>query len=125
MTARVFNEREKLAEIESMIISLKSARMYGTQLDILRAIASDLRGRLPHTSTKALETLDKKVAYCVEHKTPLGYDQGSLAHLGGYVIGFWPTIRAALAEHAQRNSASGENHEDDSLRETTAQTLTK
>lgn len=101
MTLRTFTIEEKLEIVERMIeVGRLHRSAPGTeayqQVEILKAIASDLRARLEHVPSATLVDLERRIVAVARTKGPTGYQPHALHELGTGVTVRWPVIRAAL-----------------------------
>ncbi len=98
-----FTDGEKLEVVEHMIEQWRVARgSAGGDRDvylILKAIAKDIRGRMPGVPHRARDTLQRAIERATAAKTGLpgaGYQGRTMFALAQVVIGEWATIRQAL-----------------------------
>lgn len=102
MSVRVFTDKEKLAEVEKIIVMLKRDGSLPREVDILKAIAEDLRAKMPGAAGEAIEAIQSAMTQVAESKTYLGYSDASLRNLARHILGCWPVIRTALIERANQ-----------------------
>lgn len=98
---QLFSDAEKLEEVERIIRSMKAFKMPyrdRRELQIMIAIAEDIRARGTDHASATMVTLENLLRTCERSKTRLGYDQHALIDLASHVIGLWPEIRNALTE---------------------------
>lgn len=102
---QLFSDADKLEEVERIIRSMKAFKMPyrdRRELQVMIAIAEDIRARLPDRPPAVQATLERLLAECERSKTRLGYSQHALIDLANHVIGLWPELRAALIETATK-----------------------
>jgi len=95
---KYFTTAEKLNEIGAIIDYFRRNKTTpdDRRLDILRAIALDLRGRLAGAPNAALTELERRVV-SVERARTDGFDQrGPLIGAGQELIARWATVRLSL-----------------------------
>jgi hypothetical protein len=101
MAERIFSIPQKLQAVERLIEEFRWARDdYSVPENrtyfVLKAIADDLRGRLPGAPGEALRGLEEIINAAKQTKIRNGYEIGHLRRIAEYVIGCWPTLRQAL-----------------------------
>jgi hypothetical protein len=106
MSGRVFTVEAKLAGVEAMIEALRWARSQPetpecATLELLKAIARDLRAQLDGASSATMISLEYRINAALRQKARLGYYEiGTLQGIGEEVIDKWPVLRRALEETA-------------------------
>lgn len=106
MTLHLFTDEEKLAEIDRIIRSMKEFKLKFSerrQIDIMISIAKDMRAKQPEAPSQALTEIERSLVAVERSKTRLGYDERTLIHLANDVIGYWPTLRAALLNQGRES----------------------
>lgn len=100
-----FTLAEKLSTVETLIEEFRWARdmKHSEQetriYEVLKAIASDLRGRMDGAPSVAEVALERQINAAIAAKTPsVGYPHGTMIALGREVVCRWPTIKAALGK---------------------------
>ena len=93
MTLRLITTAEKLSEVESLI---EHHVLNGENVDVLREIAKDLRGRIDHAPSVVLSEFERRMASLLRTKTALGYEQGKMHGLAQNLIQRWPVVKQAL-----------------------------
>ena len=96
---KLFTTEEKLREVENLIEAIRQTSRSDAddrRLAVMKALATDLRGRLDTAPNIALTELERRVAAAVRSKSSLGYKNGAMVGLGEELIGRWPTVRQAL-----------------------------
>lgn len=90
------SDAEMLEVVEAMIEQQRHER--GTHLTFLtlRAVAADLRARLPGANSEAQGALQKAIDGCIASKTALGYERGHVQRVGEELIARWAIVRLAL-----------------------------
>ena len=99
MTLRLFTTAEKLDLVEQMIGTLRVSAQTDADIErihILKAIASDLRGRMTQAPSAALYQLERRLASVARSRTRLGHSQGALIGVAEELMGRWPTVKQAL-----------------------------
>lgn len=96
-----FTLNEKLVTVETLIEDFRWARLHSEQesrtYEVLKAIASDLRGRMDGAPSVAEVALERQINAAIAAKTPsVGYPHGTMIALGREVVCRWPTIKQAL-----------------------------
>jgi hypothetical protein len=96
MSVKIFDDGEKLKELERVIVRLRREVPRDRHcLEVLRAVADEYQGRKPERRTLALARLDERVA-SVKRAANDGASVGPLIGLGQEVMGVWPSVRRAL-----------------------------
>lgn len=88
MGVTTFTTATKLRVIENIIEN----PLDGDEIDVLKAIARDLRARLDGAPTVALVELERRVVATRRSSNPSGH----LHALGQETVRFWPAIKQAL-----------------------------
>ncbi len=88
-----FNTKEKIEAIDELIVAGVREKQ---NVDILKEIATDLRGRLEGVPSITLAEMERGIRNVMSSKTRNGYHVAPLASLGEYVTGRWGLIRQAL-----------------------------
>jgi hypothetical protein len=97
---RRFTVEEKLAVVDAMIERRRlrcsrDARDEHTYA-VLKAIALDLRARLPGRPSTAEDEIGRRVEAVAASQTALGYSNGALVGLAEQVVGHWPAVKQGL-----------------------------
>jgi hypothetical protein len=108
MALRLFTVDEKISALHVELTAARRAERPPGSLaqwhyEILKAIASDLRGRQNGNRIAALEDIEAAIGRVARSRTQLGYDQGLMTELAGVLIKKWPAVRQALEKFAQEN----------------------
>jgi hypothetical protein len=107
-----FTEQEKLEVIEALVEQWRPARSSSilgereTYL-ILKAIAKDIRGRLPGSPSRARDRLIRAIELAKANKTSSGYSIPDLRRIAEISIGEAAAITQALEHFEQREEANG------------------
>jgi hypothetical protein len=96
MTLHVFTIQEKLEAVENLIALWRRTGAAAVDLDLLKAIAADLRARLDHVPSAALVSLEQRVVAMKRTRSTLGYHTGAMIGLSQEVAARWPVVRQAL-----------------------------
>ncbi len=88
MTTKAFTTAEKLAVIENIIENPSP----GDDVDVLKSIARDLRGRLDGTPSVALAEMDRVVVAALRSRAAPGH----MIALGQETLRRWPTVKQSL-----------------------------
>lgn len=128
MTLRVHTDEEKLQVIESAITAAKrnhrelearwgaqGAAAEANRIEVLRAVAADLRARGGWEIGETLRVLDARIrrvkgssrerppeGEAGHHHHQVAYNRDELRALGQDVVSRWPEIRAALLDAGRR-----------------------
>ena len=94
MSIHVVTTQEKLDFVERLLIDER--RDSGHRNEILKALASDLRGRLSGAPTVALVELERRMIAAKHSKTSNGYSGGAMVGLAEELIGRWPSVKQSL-----------------------------
>lgn len=100
-------DEEQLEVVERLIEQERELGGTYTTISALRAIAKDIRARLPDGAGRALEALQRAIDVCVATKTSLGYDSGQIQRVGEELIGRWPVVKLALERKAHEHVREG------------------
>lgn len=93
MALHLFTAREKLEAIESLIQDGRA----DPRMNILRAIAADLRGAMDHAPNVTLTELRRRLTAAKAGKPRgAGYMPSHLIGIGEELIARWPTVERAL-----------------------------
>lgn len=96
MALRTFTTQQKLYEIELLIQDSKTAET-DVDVDVLKAIAADLRGRLAGAPSVALVEIERRINSVARSKIRgAGYSDGAMKGLAEEVVCRWPVIKQAL-----------------------------
>ena len=96
------SDAEMLEVVEALIEQQRHERTSHLAFLTLRALAADIRGRLPGANSEAQGALQRAIDGCIATKTRLGYERGHLQRVGEELIGRWPVVRQALERMAVR-----------------------
>lgn len=97
MSVKIFDDTEKLKELERVIVRLRREIPKDRHcLEVLRSVADDYQYRKPERRSQAITRLDARVA-SVKRAGNAGSAMGALIGLGQEIIGVWPSVRRALA----------------------------
>ena len=95
--------QRKLEEVERLIERYRWARSDGKAPEnasywALKAVAADLRARLPETPGPILGRIQGAIDAASREKVGNRYSDGHVRAVAEAVIGSWPTIRQALED---------------------------
>lgn len=100
MSLQVFPTSEKLAAVEAVLRTYRDAPRGSPerqQYDILKAVASDLRGRLEQAPSVSLVQIERSVVALQRARSPgAPYPLGPFVRVGEELIARWPTVKQAL-----------------------------
>ena len=101
MADRMFTVADKLRTVELLIEDFRWARNDDALPEhltyrVLKAIASDLRGRMNGSAEDARREIGLRIAGAIRSKTALGYERGMMLGVAEELIGRWPVIEQAL-----------------------------
>lgn len=68
----------------------------------LKAIALDIRGRMPGKAEEVRRVLGSRIGNAVRSRTALGYEIMHLKGIGEELIGRWPVVEQALEQFERR-----------------------
>ena len=108
MTKVLFTTSEKLGQIERIIQMLR--RMAATendeyQIDVIKSVAADLRGRLDSAPSIAVLELQRRIGAVYRRRAEDGDDYDAMKGVGEELIGRWPTVRQALEQFGESTIA--------------------
>lgn len=93
----MFSTDEKLEVVEALIEQLRmSGPRRTTDLEILKAIAKDIRARMAESPSAAALELERRIYAIAESKTALGYDERRMRAAAEELINRWPVVQQAL-----------------------------
>lgn len=106
MSFCVFSAREKLELIEKLIVTNRRAARAGPdpakrELEILKAIASDIRAEINRRDGDALKQLERVMRGIARSKTDFGYSTNAMNAAAQMLIAKWPTVRRALENYGE------------------------
>lgn len=97
----LFSEQQKIDVLHSIIRQFEKRSHSPAQkheLSVLKAIALDCQARIPASADAAITRIEFLMAVCKRQKSRTGYNSNTLVDLAQHIIGFWPTLRAALID---------------------------
>jgi hypothetical protein len=105
MAPRFMTPAQQVQELDA-IIALCRQGAVGTrrrpfqptehQVAVLKAIAADIRGRMPGVPGTALRELQRRIADAAASRTAAGWDAGAMRGIAEQLIGYWPAVRQGL-----------------------------
>ena len=103
MSLKLFSVYEKLAVVEALIRDLNDGLESSDtrRIGVLKAIASDLRGRIETAPSAVLVDLEGRITAALRSKTVIGYSAHTLRGVGEGLIVRWPTVRQALEKFGE------------------------
>lgn len=107
-----FTDDEKLEVVDFFCAQWRPARTSTiegerTTLQILKAIAKDIRARKPAAPSRALDRLARALSDAKDLKLDTGYRDRDLRQIAETVISEWPVIKSALEQFEQQGKTNG------------------